>query len=43
MQMIITPLVRLELVDAAVTLAAKIAVEGFCGREGGFCLWGLGS
>ena len=38
MQVIITPLVRLELVDAAVALAAEVAVEGFCGEEGGLGL-----
>ena len=38
MQMIITPLVRLKLVDPAVSLAAQIAVEGFGGLQGGFRL-----
>lgn len=38
MQMIITPLMRLILVNPAIPLPAQIAVEGLGGLQGGFRL-----
>lgn len=38
MQMIITPLMRLKLINPAVSLPTQIAVEGFGGLKGRFRL-----
>lgn len=38
MQMVIAPFVGFILIDSAVPLLAKIAMEGFAGLAGGLCL-----